>query len=80
MVGRNEKCSCGSGLKYKKCCLFKQIEQDNDKLLNPPVKTQEELLEHAIEAEKKMKRIAPKAAWATILGILAASNNKKALF
>ena len=20
-VGRNEKCPCGSGLKYKKCCL-----------------------------------------------------------
>ena len=22
-VGRNEDCSCGSGLKYKKCCLKK---------------------------------------------------------
>jgi len=21
--GRNEKCNCGSGLKYKKCCLNK---------------------------------------------------------
>jgi uncharacterized protein YecA (UPF0149 family) len=21
---RNKKCGCGSGLKYKKCCLFKQ--------------------------------------------------------
>ena len=24
-VGRNEKCPCGSGLKYKKCCLIKEI-------------------------------------------------------
>ena len=22
--GRNEKCNCGSGLKYKKCCINKQ--------------------------------------------------------
>ena len=22
-VGRNDPCSCGSGLKYKKCCLLK---------------------------------------------------------
>ena len=24
--GRNKKCCCGSDLKYKKCCLLKQIE------------------------------------------------------
>ena len=23
-VGRNEKCPCGSGKKYKKCCLLKK--------------------------------------------------------
>ena len=23
-IGRNELCPCGSGLKYKKCCLLKQ--------------------------------------------------------
>jgi hypothetical protein len=23
-IGRNEKCTCGSGKKFKKCCLFKQ--------------------------------------------------------
>ncbi|MGD8342886.1 MAG: M24 family metallopeptidase, partial [Desulfobacterales bacterium] len=27
-VGRNDPCPCGSGLKYKKCCLVKE-EQDN---------------------------------------------------
>jgi len=21
-VGRNDKCTCGSGIKYKKCCMF----------------------------------------------------------
>ena len=31
-VGRNELCSCGSGKKYKKCCLIKQQEQSKNKL------------------------------------------------
>lgn len=22
-IGRNEKCPCGSGLKFKKCCIYK---------------------------------------------------------
>jgi len=26
-IGRNEKCSCGSGKKYKKCCLKQQQMQ-----------------------------------------------------
>lgn len=26
-VGRNESCPCGSGIKYKKCCLKKDIEK-----------------------------------------------------
>lgn len=26
---RNNPCPCGSGKKYKKCCLLKEIEQDN---------------------------------------------------
>ncbi len=25
-VGRNDPCPCGSGLKYKKCCLAKETE------------------------------------------------------
>jgi len=31
-IQRNDPCSCGSGLKYKKCCLLKidkDIEQEN---------------------------------------------------
>lgn len=29
-VGRNDPCPCGSGLKYKKCCLDKEEDQAND--------------------------------------------------
>jgi len=28
-VGRNEPCPCGSGLKYKKCCLAKSVQEKN---------------------------------------------------
>jgi uncharacterized protein YecA (UPF0149 family) len=26
-IGRNEKCPCGSGKKYKKCCILQPIEK-----------------------------------------------------
>jgi methionyl aminopeptidase len=29
-VGRNDPCHCGSGLKYKKCCLGKEVQNDKD--------------------------------------------------
>jgi hypothetical protein len=29
-LGRNDVCSCGSGKKYKKCCLLKDKEEDKD--------------------------------------------------
>ena len=29
-IGRNDKCHCGSGLKYKKCCLIKGIAHHTD--------------------------------------------------
>jgi hypothetical protein len=25
-IGRNDKCICGSNIKYKKCCLVKEME------------------------------------------------------
>lgn len=31
-VGRNQPCPCGSGKKYKKCCLVKQREKQNDNI------------------------------------------------
>lgn len=30
MQGRNEKCHCGSGVKFKKCCLRKDSQKSND--------------------------------------------------
>ena len=30
---RNSKCSCGSGLKYKKCCLLKKREQEQREMM-----------------------------------------------
>ena len=29
-VGRNDPCPCGSGLKYKKCCLAKETQDNKD--------------------------------------------------
>ena len=29
-VGRNDPCPCGSGLKYKKCCLGNEVQNDRD--------------------------------------------------
>lgn len=34
-VGRNEKCPCGSGKKYKKCCLDSDIESKISENLSP---------------------------------------------
>ena len=30
-IGRNEKCPCNSGKKYKKCCIMKDIEEKQNK-------------------------------------------------
>ena len=27
-IGRNDLCGCGSGKKYKKCCLIAQVQKD----------------------------------------------------
>jgi hypothetical protein len=32
-IGRNESCPCGSGIKFKKCCLNKKIEMDHYDLI-----------------------------------------------
>lgn len=43
-IGRNETCPCGSGKKYKKCCLTKD-EQENRELRKTPEQENEELYE-----------------------------------
>lgn len=35
-VGRNDPCPCGSGKKYKKCCVVKGEERREDTLSTPP--------------------------------------------
>lgn len=29
-IGRNEPCSCGSGTKYKTCCLYKALDGETN--------------------------------------------------
>lgn len=36
-IGRNEKCPCGSGEKYKKCCLDRDLKDDPVAVQPPPV-------------------------------------------
>lgn len=36
MTGRNDTCPCGSGLKYKKCCLFKTVNISANEMYFPP--------------------------------------------
>lgn len=37
MVKRNDKCPCGSGLKYKKCCIDNDIEEVDDDQFSVPI-------------------------------------------
>ncbi|HET6460872.1 MAG TPA: SEC-C metal-binding domain-containing protein [Syntrophales bacterium] len=46
-VGRNDPCPCGSGKKYKKCCLMKESIQTGTRLLL--VKTSEELIPEILQ-------------------------------
>ena len=50
-VGRNDPCPCGSGKKYKKCCLNKKVEKKRDPLevLSPPMATELPLSEKEID-------------------------------
>ncbi len=34
-IGRNDPCHCGSGKKYKKCCLAKDEEEERKNASNP---------------------------------------------
>lgn len=75
MVGRNEKCTCGSGLKYKKCCFAKQIEDANERLLNPPAKTEAQELDEIRRVSREINRRSPKIAMATIMGLVASQGD-----
>lgn len=38
-IGRNEPCPCGSGMKYKKCCLLKEVVVRTPEHKTPTVKS-----------------------------------------
>ena len=52
-IGRNDPCRCGSGKKYKKCCLLKQGEQGGEFLWYKLRKTEGQLTEKLLKYAHK---------------------------
>jgi hypothetical protein len=50
-IGRNDPCSCGSGLKYKKCCLPKEQDEKQIKIIG-----QREYYRQAFQTAQKKYR------------------------
>lgn len=50
-IGRNDSCPCGSGLKYKKCCLLKEQDDKQKKIIE-----QREYYRQTFSAAKKEYR------------------------
>lgn len=65
-VGRNDSCPCGSGRKYKKCCLRKR-KQAGGTVRTPPPK-QRDPFEKAVEAGRQARSQDPQAAMQEWLG------------
>lgn len=53
-IGRNELCPCGSGLKYKKCCIDKPIEQRQAELIERATKNlkNRSIVKHCLHPDK----------------------------
>lgn len=49
---RNAKCACGSGIKYKKCCLL--VERENARLAE--IERRERMKQRAEEARRKREQ------------------------
>lgn len=58
-IGRNDKCSCGSGLKYKKCCLNKGITHYAD-VRKSPIIIDEKKVINTLDSISNSKKIADK--------------------
>jgi hypothetical protein len=54
-IGRNDPCPCGSGKKYKKCCLEKDEQEKSEQR---KLKAQEEAAETTDEEKEKEDRTA----------------------
>ena len=50
-IGRNDLCPCGSGKKYKKCCLYKSDQKKDSK--DTPNQSEEQSMFPGIENEAK---------------------------
>ncbi len=57
-IGRNKPCPCGSGKKYKKCCLGKQENEDSDDL--------EELMQKGYSLLEKNKTVEACEIWSEV--------------
>lgn len=55
-IGRNEPCPCGSGLKFKKCCISHH-RQDNGFILQTELQKEEEKIKEINKAIKESKGI-----------------------
>jgi tetratricopeptide (TPR) repeat protein len=56
--GRNERCPCGSGNKYKACCLTKDDAAERERLAVDQAKRDERAADHQLRVEELMAAIA----------------------
>jgi tetratricopeptide (TPR) repeat protein len=56
-VGRNDPCPCGSGKKYKRCCLGLHQEADRNRESLPPVTSLEEVYDDADALDQLSNRV-----------------------
>ena len=65
-LGRNDPCHCGSGKKYKQCCLAKDESKERDARARAEAKTAREPAaeeQSAAQASKKPARHATQQPW-----------------
>jgi len=61
-TGRNDPCPCGSGNKYKKCCLTKDEPADSERLAESQGERDERAAEHRLQLRRFKAAIAAKFA------------------
>lgn len=55
-AGRNDPCPCGSGKKYKKCCLAQEREQQSENRLEPPQRDWDDAEQRAADSAEPSRR------------------------
>ena len=56
--GRNDPCHCGSGNKYKKCCLAKDEAAERDSLVEAKARRDDSAVAHPLPSDKLMAEVA----------------------